>query len=551
MHQQNVNIEGGHRTLAVILARAGSKGLPHKNALPLAGRPLLDHTIDHAKAATAVDHIVLTTDGEHLAAIAQKRGVQTIMRPNELASDTATVDAAARHAVEQIESLYGQPFDSIVILYGNVPLRPVHLIDDALRLLHQTGCDSVQSVHPVGKHHPYWMKTVDDDGRLAHYQSNTVFRRQDLPPVHMLDGAIIAVTRASLFRVDADDPHAFLGNDRRAVITQPGDTVDIDEACDLELAAVRAKAQAHKRFGFPSKFDIHGQTVGEQHRPYVIAELGVNHDGRLDTALKLVSAAKNAGADAVKVQLFDANLLLSEDAVLAAYQARSCDDVFDMLNALQLSQADMQAIRDAAHQLDLGFIATCFSLELFDAMEALQPDAIKVASPDAVNLPLIEAMKMLGRPLLISTGTCALEELDAAANLLAGCPVSFLHCVSAYPVENDAANLPRIQYLRDRFGAPVGYSDHTRDLHAGMLAVAAHRACLIEKHLTHDCNAAGPDHAASFDPVQFAAYVKLILAGWQAHAERDTRRTSASIAEVAHSACACQPARISLTYAAD
>ncbi len=231
--------------VAVILARAGSKGLPGKNAAIVAGRPMLLWTIDHARAARGLTHIYLSTDGAVLADLGRSAGIGVIERPAALATDHATVDAAARHAVETIESQIGTHTRAVVILYANVPLRPPGLIDGALEKLFNTGCDSVQSVCPVGKMHPYWMKTLGSAGRpsdaLGMYQDNAIYRRQDLPPVYMLDGGIIAVTRQSLFTVEPGQPHAFLGRDRRAVLTQPGEVVDVDDATDLRLADILLK----------------------------------------------------------------------------------------------------------------------------------------------------------------------------------------------------------------------------------------------------------------------------------------------------------------------
>ena len=225
--------------LAVILARAGSKGLPHKNQLPVAGKPCLAWTIEHALNSPSLDRVLLSTDSNEMAQIGRHLGVEVITRPYEFAHDTAPVDAAARHAVTSIIGNH----DQIVILYGNVPVRPADLTERALAKLRATGCDSVQSVCPVGKHHPYWMKSLDgDDGdRLNAYQDNAVYRRQDLPPLYQLDGGIIAVTRDNLFQLDPADPHAFLGTDRRAVTTAPGEVVDIDEPMDLVVADATLK----------------------------------------------------------------------------------------------------------------------------------------------------------------------------------------------------------------------------------------------------------------------------------------------------------------------
>lgn len=221
--------------LAVILARAGSTGLPGKNALPCAGRAMLDWTIDHALGSTRIDRIVLSTDGEQLAESGRARGIEVALRPSELASDNATIDSAARHAVQVSETQHDQTFDTVVILYGNVPVRPTDLSDRAIAKLAETGADSVQSVSPVEKNHPYWMKRVEGD-RLLMYEDNAIYRRQELPPVYMLDGGIIATTRATLFNVIEGQPHAFLGNDRRAIVTGPGQVVDVDSRIDLLVA---------------------------------------------------------------------------------------------------------------------------------------------------------------------------------------------------------------------------------------------------------------------------------------------------------------------------
>lgn len=230
--------------LAVILARAGSKGLPNKNALPIAGKPMIVWTIEHALASKRIDRVLVTTDGKELAEIARRLGVEVIERPAELASDTATVDSAARHALGQVVDLH----ETVCLLYGNVPVRPGDLSDRAIDKLLETGADSVQSVCPVGKMHPYWMKRVDPQtASLGMYTDNTVYRRQDLPPLYMLDGGVIALKRSALFRIDESQPHAFLGADRRAVVTAPGEVVDVDCQADLWVAEAILQEREEQR----------------------------------------------------------------------------------------------------------------------------------------------------------------------------------------------------------------------------------------------------------------------------------------------------------------
>lgn len=231
--------------LAVILARAGSKGLPDKNKLPVAGKPCLAWTIEHALESPTLDRVLLSTDSNEMAQIGRNLGVEVVMRPYEFAHDTATVDAAVRHAVTSIIGNH----DQIVILYGNVPVRPADLTERAVAKLRATGCDSVQSVCPVGKHHPYWTKSLsgEDTDQIEAFQDNAVYRRQDLPPLYGLDGGVIAVTRDNLFNLDPDDPHAFLGADRRAVTTQPGEVIDVDAPVDLLVADATLKLQQEER----------------------------------------------------------------------------------------------------------------------------------------------------------------------------------------------------------------------------------------------------------------------------------------------------------------
>ena len=229
-----------NQTIAVIIARAGSKGLPNKAMQPLAGRPLIEYTLEHALGSRLVDHVVLTSDSPEILAVGERFSVPSYMRPSALASDTATIDSAVRFGVETFENQHGKPCDQCAILYGNVPLRPTDLTDRALAKLNQTQADSVQSVSPVEKMHPYWMKKVGGatGDVLEMYEDNRVYRRQDLPPVFMLDAGVLAVTRESLFNVNPAEPHAFLGTDRRAVISPVGAVVDVDDPMDLALAEV-------------------------------------------------------------------------------------------------------------------------------------------------------------------------------------------------------------------------------------------------------------------------------------------------------------------------
>lgn len=228
----------GKRILAVILARAGSKGLRNKCVVPVLGKPMIAYTFEHAKAAKTLDGIALTTDSLEAAALARQSGVDVIDRPADLASDKARVDESVRHAVLQYEARHaGFRADAVIVLYGNVPVRAAEAIDRAAEHLVRGGGDSVRTVAPVGKMHPDWMHKLDSD-KLIQYRPNSIHRRQELEPVYYHDGAVIAVTRQALFdpSTAGADPHAFFGKDRRAIVQGPHDAVDIDEPLDVFVA---------------------------------------------------------------------------------------------------------------------------------------------------------------------------------------------------------------------------------------------------------------------------------------------------------------------------
>jgi N,N'-diacetyllegionaminate synthase len=257
------------------------------------------------------------------------------------------------------------------------------------------------------------------------------------------------------------------------------------------------------------------RTITTGRPPYIIAEIGVNHDGSVDRALELVDAASAAGADAVKLQLFEADRLLSRSAKLAAYQAKAgATDPIAMLRSLELSVDQMRRIVDRAREEGLHFIVTIFSMEHVGSAEQLQCDAYKTASPDIINKPLIEELIATGRPLILSTGAAALHEVEAAVAWVGEHPHILMQCISAYPTPEDAASLAARRELAKIDRWAIGYSDHTMAIDTGALAVAA-GACVLEKHLTHDRFARGPDHAASLDQHGFSEYVRLAHRAWR------------------------------------
>lgn len=237
---------GAPTALAIVLARGGSKGVPGKNLAAVGGRPCVAWTIEAAKDAHGVAAVILSTDDPRIAEIGRAMGANVVLRPATLATDTARVDDATRHAVAEWEHQTGttqEPTRPVVILYGNVPVRPPGLIDRACGLLVESGCDSVQSYAPVGKYHPWWTARVGEDGAVKPWEGEVlnhgVHRRQELPPAHIPDGGVLAVTRRALFLQIPDvrpGPHAIFGRDVRGIVNAEGEVVDIDSRIDLLVA---------------------------------------------------------------------------------------------------------------------------------------------------------------------------------------------------------------------------------------------------------------------------------------------------------------------------
>jgi CMP-N,N'-diacetyllegionaminic acid synthase len=229
------------RAVAIILARAGSKGVPGKNIRPVAGRPCVAWTIEHALRSRSVSRVVVSSDDPRALWIAREMGAQALDRPAPLATDTARVDDAARDALARVG---GGSTDPVVILYANVPVRPADCTDRAVAMLASSGADSVQSYQPVGKHHPWWTARLDDSGSVRPWEGSVlnhgVYRRQDLPPAYIPDGGVIALTPRAL-RLEVPGvppgPHAFFGADRRGIINPEGSVIDIDTEADLLAAS--------------------------------------------------------------------------------------------------------------------------------------------------------------------------------------------------------------------------------------------------------------------------------------------------------------------------
>ncbi|MDD1668758.1 MAG: N-acetylneuraminate synthase [Methanomicrobiales archaeon] len=265
----------------------------------------------------------------------------------------------------------------------------------------------------------------------------------------------------------------------------------------------------------PEKVRIGERWIGEGEPVFIIAEAGVNHNGDPGMAERLVAAAAEAGADAIKFQSFTTDDLVTGTAAKAAYQRTGAGEEttqHGMLRHLELPKEALPRLFRSAADHGLVFLSSPFDERAVDELEGVGVPAYKIASGELTNTPLLEAMARKGKPAILSTGMAELEEIGEAIRTLREGGLSgiiLLHCVSMYPAPLAGVNFRVIPALRAAFGLPVGYSDHTLGIIAPPVAVAL-GACLIEKHLTLDRDLPGPDHRMSLEPREFGEMVRAI-----------------------------------------
>jgi N,N'-diacetyllegionaminate synthase len=484
---------GAVSTLFLIPARGGSRRIPAKNLRLLAGIPLVGWAARIARAAAGPTDIILcSTDDPATAAAAATWGATTLERPGALASDDATSVAVALHALETLEQR-GTPPDLLVLVQPTSPLTDPADLAAAVDLARRSG----RSVVTVTASHPAaWHQHLAADGTLQQVDA-------DPATTHLLTGAAYVITPAAL-RAGG----RFLEPGQTLGLAVPVErSVDIDEPSDLLVAAAMLRARPVT----PVRL---GSTVLGAGRPFVIAEAGVNHDGDVAVAHRLIDAAADAGADAVKFQTFVPTALAAPSAPTAAYQRdrAGVDEQAAMLERLRLPDDAWAALQTHAEERGIVFLSTPFDAVSAALLDGLDVPAFKVGSGELTNLPFLAELAAYGRPLLISTGMATMVEVAAAVDAVraaGSAEIALLHCVSAYPAAVEDANLAAMASMREAFGVPTGWSDHTPGIELPVAATAL-GAAIIEKHLTLDRSRPGPDHAMSMESDPFAAMVRAI-----------------------------------------
>jgi N-acetylneuraminate synthase len=286
--------------------------------------------------------------------------------------------------------------------------------------------------------------------------------------------------------------------------------------------------------------DIAGCLVGPGHPCFIIAEAGVNHNGDMAMARRLIEEAARAGADAVKFQTFTAERLVSPDAPKADYQLQTTDreeTQYQMLRRLELSEAMHHDLITCCQQQGVLFLSTPFDALSADFLARQGMAAFKISSGEVTNLPFLEHLARLGKPLIMSTGMATLAEVDTAIRTVRQAgneQLVVLHCVSNYPTDPADVNLRAMQTMATAFGVATGFSDHTLGIEVPLAAVAL-GACVIEKHFTLDKTLPGPDHRASLEPDELVAMIRSIrnVEAALGHGRKEPAASEASTAAAA------------------
>ncbi len=255
--------------------------------------------------------------------------------------------------------------------------------------------------------------------------------------------------------------------------------------------------------------NLYGLLTNNPNRIYVIAEAGLNHGGNKERALALVRAAKWAGADAVKFQTFRADRLASTRPATLAH-TKDQPNLQELFKKLELPFDTFKALHKEANRIGIEFLSTPFDEESVDFLNDLGVNAFKIASGDITHRPLIEHVARKGKPVLLSTGMSTGEEIENAIDWMhtrSNEQIVLLHCVSSYPAKREELNLKSIQYLRDRFGVPVGFSDHSVGT-LGSIVATSLGAQIIERHFMIETRGEAPDHAVSMDAKALKGHIE-------------------------------------------
>jgi len=487
------------KTIAIIPARGGSKRLPNKNTMFLGGIPLLAHSINFAKE-NHIDKIVVSTDDALIKEIALQYGAEVLDRPLVLATDTSPTIDTLKQVMENMEGHY----DYVVVLQPTNPLRPINLLQEALKRIKEGNFDSLMT---VSRNEQKFGKITND--KFVPYNYAIGQRSQDLEPLYYENGLLyLAKTKLIL-------EGKLLGeNHLPFIVNHPYAKVDIDIQEDFDYAEYLLHKsinnchtepvevqQPTTNYQLPKPYiEIAGRKIGPDYPPLVIAELGINHEGSLQVAKEMVDAAQKAGMEMVKHQTH-----IVEDEMSAAAKkvipGNATVSIYEIMARCALNETDELALKNYVESKGMIFISTPFSRAAANRLEKMNVPAYKIGSGECNNYPLLEHIAAFGKPVILSTGMNTLESIQKAVAIFDKhqVPVALLHTTNLYPTPTNLVRLGAMTAMHQAFPNKVfGLSDHTLNNNACLGAVAL-GASILERHFTDHMNRTGPDIVCSMD----------------------------------------------------
>lgn len=508
--------------IGIIPARGGSKGIPRKNIKLLCGKPLILYTIEEAKKSKLLSKIFVSTEDPEIKQIALQAGVEVIDRPAEFAQDTSPTLPVLQHAVETLEKR-NENVHLIVLLQPTAIFKRAEEIDEAIKQLldsnvgNASNADSLISLSPTPKHfHPLWQKKLTGDlvhnlDELPIDDDKRAVRRQDIPQTYWKNGQLYIMKRDTLMK-----KQRLFGDHCIPFVINREDIINIDAEEDFAYAAylLHAKTTTQKE---PVMKTIQALT----NKVFIVAEIGKNFiqtpdqkpvEEYLENAKKLVDAAQEAGASAVKFQTHEVEDEQLNIEVTAPHFKGS--DRYNWVKRnyeatpLETFWKPLKAYCDKKGVL---FMSTPMSRGAAQKLQELGVEVWKIGSGDILDFVMLDYISSTKKPIIISSGMSSLEETDFAVEYLKkkGTDFAVLHCVSEYPCPLEDLNLATIPVLRKRYHLPIGFSDHSLSIDPAVGAVAL-GAKIVERHFTFDRNLWGPDHKVGLTPSEFKELVQKI-----------------------------------------
>lgn len=496
--------------LFFIPARCGSKQIKHKNIYPLCGIPLISFSIMAIRRALPFfkkfeKKIIVSTDCNKIAKISKIWGIEVpFLRPKSISGDNADVLDAIFYTAERLERENNFKTELVILIQPTSPLVEPKDIINAFHL-YLKNLKPIVSISQIK--FPLFSIFNLKEGNLCIKKKIPHLRQAQKEKYYKPNGTIYISSLKDLKKWKS-----FYTKNTMGYLMDFENSIDIDYKEDLKIAKIMLEDKYKKE---RKEIEIAGNKIGEGNPLFFIAEAGVNHNGKLEIAKKLVDVAVEAGAEAVKFQTFKAQKVIGKGAKKADYQIKTTDpneSQLEMLKKLELSQKDFIELKEYCDKRKIIFLSTPFDLESLEFLQRLNVPAFKVGSGDLNNYFLLKEIAKKKKPLILSTGMAYYYEIFDSLALLENLgikDVALLHCITNYPAMEEEANLNVIKNLKYIFRKPVGFSDHT--LGDGVaIASLGLQPCIIEKHFTLDKNMEGPDHKASLSPEELKNLIKKI-----------------------------------------